>query len=226
MIIPSSSQAFLPPQPNPDREVNQTALNQQFEVDNITQETAQSGSATAQQKKTEQEKTEQQNAEQQSSEQESQVQELRKIDREVRAHEQAHLAAAGGLSKGGANFEFTTGPDGQRYAVSGEVQIDTSGVAGDPEATAQKAQQIQQAALAPAQPSSQDRSVAVAAAAMAAEARAEIASQGLGDNESNVDNDNNEEEGFQRVVSKINDTYNAITDTDSQRASFLVDLIA
>ncbi|MDH5480417.1 MAG: putative metalloprotease CJM1_0395 family protein [Nitrosomonas sp.] len=139
-----------------------------------------------------------------------QINELRIRDQEVRAHELAHMAAAGGLAKGGPSFEYQRGPDGQLYAVSGEVQIDTSSVSGDPEATLQKAQQIQRAALAPAQPSSQDRSVAIAAAAMAAEARAEIASQNT--NNSNSDND---EESTQRIVDKINAAYsNNTTDTD------------
>lgn len=147
------------------------------------------------------------------------IQELRATDREVRAHEMAHQAAAGGLSKGGPTFKYQSGPDGQRYAVSGEVQIDTSGVSGDPEATLQKAQQIQRAALAPAQPSAQDRSVAVAAAAMAAEARAEIASQNT-DGEKNTDR-NLEESALQRVTTKINEAY---TDADSQRAATLINL--
>lgn len=159
-----------------------------------------------------------------SPEEEKLIQELRATDREVRAHEMAHQAAAGGLSKGGPTFEYQSGPDGQRYAVSGEVQIDTSGVSGDPEATLQKAQQIQRAALAPAQPSAQDRSVAVAAAAMAAEARAEIASQNTGDKKT-TDN-NPEESALQRVTAKINDAYNAITDADSQRAATLINLTA
>ncbi len=106
------------------------------------------------------------------------LEQLRDRDKEVRAHEMAHSAAAGGLSKGGPSFEYQRGPDGQLYAVGGEVQIDTSGVPGDPEATLEKAIQIQQAALAPAEPSAQDRSVAMAAVAMAAQARAEINNRG------------------------------------------------
>lgn len=46
----------------------------------------------------------------------------------MRAHEQAHKTAAGGLAQGGATFEYQTGPDGKQYAVSGEVKIDTSPV--------------------------------------------------------------------------------------------------
>jgi len=105
----------------------------------------------------------------------SQVQELEARDREVRAHEQAHVAAGGSLVRSGASYTYQQGPDGKRYAVGGEVQIDTARVAGDPEATAERAEQVRRAALAPATPSAQDRAVAAQAAAMAAQARAEAA---------------------------------------------------
>ena len=82
-----------------------------------------------------------------------QLQELRNRDREVRAHELAHLAVAGALAISGPAYDFERGPDGQLYAVGGEVHIDTSAEAGDPEATLDKARQIRSAALAPAQPS-------------------------------------------------------------------------
>jgi hypothetical protein len=103
-----------------------------------------------------------------------QVHELRARDSAVRAHEQAHLAAAGRFATGGPSFEYRRGPDGRQYAVGGEVQIDTSPVKGDPQATLQKAQKIQQAALAPSSPSAQDRTVAARASRMAAEAQAEL----------------------------------------------------
>jgi hypothetical protein len=101
------------------------------------------------------------------------VQELKARDREVRQHEQAHKSAAGGLSVSGASFEYTTGPDGKRYASGGEVSIDTSG-GSTPEETVQKAAQIRRAALAPASPSSQDRSVAAEASRMEMKARQEM----------------------------------------------------
>lgn len=104
--------------------------------------------------------------------------ELRARDRQVRAHEAAHLAAAGGLARGGATYTYERGPDGRPYAIGGEVSIDTSAISGDPRATLAKAQQIQAAALAPADPSPQDRSVAAAAAAMAAQAQQELARGG------------------------------------------------
>lgn len=99
---------------------------------------------------------------------------LRNRDQEVRRHEQAHLSAAGGLATGGANFSYQTGPDGKRYAVGGEVNIDTSPVSGDPNATIRKAQQIRRAALAPADPSSQDRAVAASASVMEMKARRDL----------------------------------------------------
>lgn len=101
------------------------------------------------------------------------VAELERIDRQVRAHEQAHLAAAGGLARG-VSFRFATGPNGKRYAVAGEVRIDTAPVEGRPEATIRKAQQVKAAANAPANPSAQDRAVAAQAAAMEAQARQEL----------------------------------------------------
>ena len=104
---------------------------------------------------------------------EQQVQKMKARDREVRAHEQAHKAAAGGLAQGGATYEYQTGPDGKQYAVAGEVKIDTSPVQGNPEATARKARQIQQAATAPAEPSAQDMQVAAQAFAMEQQANNE-----------------------------------------------------
>jgi len=105
------------------------------------------------------------------------LEQLKARDREVRAHEQAHLAAAGNLATSGASFTYQQGPDGQRYAVGGEVGIESAVVPGDPEATAARAQQIRRAALAPANPSAQDRSVAVAATATEQKAQAELAKQ-------------------------------------------------
>lgn len=107
----------------------------------------------------------------------AQIAALAKTDRAVRAHEQAHLAAAGGHATSGPRYEYRTGPDGKRYAVGGEVGIDSAPVPGNPEATIRKAQIIQAAASAPADPSSQDRAVAAQAARMEAKARLELARQ-------------------------------------------------
>jgi len=112
-----------------------------------------------------------------SGEEKKELDKLKARDREVHAHEAAHKSAAGNLASGNAQFEFTTGPDGKRYATGGEVSIDTAKVPDDPEATIEKAQTIRRAANAPAQPSAQDRSVAAAATQMEAEARQELAAQ-------------------------------------------------
>lgn len=98
--------------------------------------------------------------------------ELKRVDANVRAHEQAHLAAAGGLAKGGASFSYRKGPDGLNYAVGGEVQIDTSPGA-TPQETMTKMVKVRAAALAPADPSPQDRKVAAAAASVMGRARQE-----------------------------------------------------
>lgn len=107
-------------------------------------------------------------------EEKQQVQKLQTRDREVRAHERAHVAASGQYVRGGANFEYQTGPDDKRYAVGGEVSIDTSEVSGNPEATIQKMQIVRKAALAPAKPSAQDRAIAAQASQKEVQARQEL----------------------------------------------------
>lgn len=104
------------------------------------------------------------------------IEELKKIDSNVRAHEQAHLAAAGGLAMSGASFTYTRGPDGRQYAVAGEVSIDVS-PGKTPQETINKAERIKAAALAPADPSAQDRAVAGSAAQMEAQARQQLAQE-------------------------------------------------
>ena len=109
-----------------------------------------------------------------SPEQERIVQALKQRDREVRAHEQAHLAAGGAYVIGGPAYAFQIGPDGKRYAVGGEVSIDTSEVPDNPEATLRKMEQVRRAALAPKDPSAADQRVASMASKMEAEARREL----------------------------------------------------
>lgn len=105
-----------------------------------------------------------------------QVQRLEARDAEVRAHEQAHKSV-GGRYAGAISYDFQTGPDGKRYAVGGEVSIDISEVPGDPRATIQKMEIVRRAALAPAQPSGADRSVAATAGQKASQARVELTEQ-------------------------------------------------
>ncbi len=102
------------------------------------------------------------------------LEELNKTDRTVRQHEMAHITAGGRYITSSANFTYQRGPDGKNYAVGGEVGIDTSPVRGDPGATIQKMHQVRNAALAPADPSSQDRKVAANAISEASKALSEL----------------------------------------------------
>ena len=103
------------------------------------------------------------------------LQKLKSRDAEVRAHELAHVAVGSRYITSGAQFQYQKGTDGRLYAIAGEVSIDTSPVPDDPRATLMKAQVIARAAMAPANPSSQDRAVAAQASAMIQQARAELA---------------------------------------------------
>ena len=134
-------------------------------------------------------------------EEKQEVKELKNRDREVRAHEMAHLSAAGPYAQGGARFEYKSGPDGKRYAVGGEVAIDTSEVSNDPEATIQKMRIVRKAALAPSEPSAADRAIAAKASQKEAKARQEILIQ-----KSETSTTNNEE--------TINDKKNSLYTKD------------
>lgn len=108
-------------------------------------------------------------------EEKKRVEELKERDAEVRRHEQAHIRAGRQYVRGGAEYEYEKGPDGNQYAVSGEVNLDTSPIPDNPEATIQKAETIKRAALAPEEPSGQDRKVAAEADEMKREAQKELA---------------------------------------------------
>lgn len=100
-----------------------------------------------------------------------QVEELKDRDSEVRQHEQAHQSA-GGQYAGSPSYDYQTGPDGNRYAIGGHVNIDVSEES-TPEKTIQKMQQVIQAAHAPADPSGQDLRVASEAQQTMAQAQTE-----------------------------------------------------
>ena len=98
------------------------------------------------------------------------VESLKARDEEVRVHEQAHIAAGGPYVRGAAAYAYRQGPDGKRYAVGGEVSIDVSPER-DPARTIEKMKTVRAAAMAPADPSPQDRRVAAQAAQAEMEAR-------------------------------------------------------
>jgi hypothetical protein len=112
-----------------------------------------------------------------SSGEQRQLADLRRRDRQVKTHEAAHTTVGGALA-GAASFTYQKGPDGQSYAVGGEVSIDVSAVDGDPQATIVKSHRIIRTALAPADPSGQDRAVAAQAAQLATRAGLELKTTG------------------------------------------------
>lgn len=136
------------------------------------------------------------------------IAELVSRDSEVRAHEQAH-AAVGGQYAGAPSFTYDRGPDGKRYAVGGEVSIDTGTVPNDPEATLRKMEVVIRAALAPAEPSGQDRQVAAQAQAKMSEARAELVQQQSAEAKAEVD---------ARTEQRESDAANATDDEKSANA--------
>lgn len=162
-------------------------------------------------------------------EQQQEVQEQRVIDqlksrdREVRAHEQAH-AAVGGALAGSPSYEYQTGPDGKKYAVGGEVSIDVSKT-NDPESTIRKMQTVRAAALAPAEPSSQDRKVAAEASRNIAEARAEMITDSSNiqdpqqaDNSPQIDNDSRTENQEQSNTQLAETSGNSVPTAERQEA--------
>lgn len=104
------------------------------------------------------------------------ISQLKARDTEVRQHEQAHMATAGGLATSGAAYTYQRGPNGVDYAIGGEVHIDTS-PGRTPQETIERARTIQAAALAPASPSGADQAVAAQAQQMELQARSELAVQ-------------------------------------------------
>lgn len=137
-----------------------------------------------------------------SPEAEAQLRELKRRDAEVRAHERAHMAAGGQYVAGGPSYEYQQGPDGRQYAIGGHVSIDASSIPDDPEADLAKARQVRRAALAPGEPSAQDRAVAARAAAQesrAARARSEEKAQN-GENGENGENGPDAPEGAESAT--------------------------
>jgi hypothetical protein len=116
-----------------------------------------------------------------SDEEQMQISKLKARDTQVRQHEQAHLSASGGLNVSGASYTYQKGPNGVNYAVAGDVKIDIS-PGRTPEETLARAEKITDAALAPADPSPVDRSVAASAQNMAQQARIELQQQESGSN--------------------------------------------
>lgn len=156
-----------------------------------------------------------------SPEQLKQLTELKARDREVRAHEAAHQAV-GGQYAGAVSYTYQRGPDGNQYAVGGEVPIDLSPVPGDPQATVEKMRVVRAAAMAPAEPSAQDQAVAAQAMQIMLQARTEAAQQG--DEAGTVPEPGSDQSGApaSRAGQRANETYrsiSALTDGTAQSKS-------
>lgn len=108
-----------------------------------------------------------------SRETQAEVSQLKAAEARVRAHELAHTAAGRGFT-GTPTYSYTTGPDGKKYISGGEVPISTP-KGSTPEETISNMRQVRAAALAPADPSPQDISVASSAGAAEQKARHEKA---------------------------------------------------
>lgn len=139
-----------------------------------------------------------------SEEEQAEVKELKKIDAKVKRHEQAHLAAAAGLSARGPFYQYKSGPDGKRYAVGGEVRIDNSPEK-DPQETIRKMQRVRAAALAPADPSPQDRNVASKASRTESKARQELAKEKIEERKENSSSKISEFKNDQASNKRIDD---------------------
>lgn len=102
----------------------------------------------------------------------AQILALKAIEEKVKAHEAAHKSA-GGTITGPVSYSYTRGPDGKNYITGGEVPISVS-PGKTPQETISRMQQVIRAALAPADPSPQDRAVAAQAATQQQEARQQL----------------------------------------------------
>ncbi len=160
-----------------DRELEQRVDLAQDSPSGIASDDAESDNTQAgnEEQRENQSRAEQRREQAQEREEQLIINDLSARDREVRAHEQAH-SAVGGQYAGAPSYEFKRGPDGVNYAIGGEVSIDTSPEQ-TPEQTIRKAQIVRRAALAPAEPSPQDRSVAAQATQMESQAQRDLAVQ-------------------------------------------------
>lgn len=121
-----------------------------------------------------------QNGEYLSDDEQSEVEQLKARDTEVRAHEQAHQSA-GGSYAGSPQYEYKTGPDGNKYVTDGHVNIDI-GKESTPEKTIEKMRTVISAAHAPAEPSGQDLKVAAEAQQKMSEAQQELSEENTKEN--------------------------------------------
>ena len=137
-----------------------------------------------------------------------QLDELKSRDSEVRQHELAHQSA-GGQYASSPSYDYQTGRDGKKYAIGGHVNIDVSEES-TPQKTAQKMQQVIQAARAPAEPSGQDLKVASEAQQKLAEAQTQMMQESM---QSQSSDDSSESSGDDESSS---DQSGAVKESDNK----------
>ncbi|EDP76453.1 putative metalloprotease CJM1_0395 family protein [Hydrogenivirga sp. 128-5-R1-1] len=103
------------------------------------------------------------------------TQQLRLAEQKVKMHELAHKSVGGELA-GPVRYRYTKGPDGRMYITGGEVPLHLK-EGKTPEETIEIARKVKRAALAPLNPSPQDRAIAAKATAMEIKARIEMLSE-------------------------------------------------
>ncbi len=108
------------------------------------------------------------------------LQKLKEIDNKVKAHEEAHYIT-GSPYTSYPKYNYIKGPDGGYYAISGEVNIDTS-PENNPKKTIKKMEKVIKAALAPSDPSSKDLQVAMKAKRELEKAKLELEKQKYSEN--------------------------------------------
>ena len=113
------------------------------------------------------------------------IEELKRRDKEVRAHESAHGANPELVKFGSTQFDYTIGPDGKAYATGGRVILST-GSSKTPEEALLKVEALKKASRAPGEPSSKDFQALNAAVAMEFEAMNRIYSASKERNESGL----------------------------------------
>jgi hypothetical protein len=123
-----------------------------------------------------------------------QIDQLAQRDTEIKTHEQAH-AAVGGCLAHSPSYQYEKGPDGRRYVVDGEVNIDVSTVDGDSQATLSKMHKVYAAAIAPVQPSMADIHVAAQALKNINDANQELIQQSQQNTGSTQKSQNTSESG-------------------------------
>jgi hypothetical protein len=139
-----------------------------------------------------------------------QIDQLTQRDTEVKTHEKAHAAVGGRLAQS-PSYQYEKGPDGRRYVVDGEVNIDVSTVDGDSQATLSKMQKVYAAAMAPVQPSMADIHVAAQALQNINDAKKELIQQSQQNTESSQKSQKTSESGNLFTASESHQGSTSIT---------------